>query len=591
MKKHWFKKCNLSRTESSAETTAEDEKDNNGDKKKLNGWKCMPYIIGNETFERVASLGLTANFTIYLVNHFHMEQVVAAQVSNVFSATTNFAPLLGAFISDAYWGRFRTLAYASVASFLGMIVLTLTACIPVLRPATCAPALQAAGKCPSATKSQMGVLILSLVLLTIGAGGVRPCSLPFGVDQFDKTTEKGRRELTRFFNWYYATSTLGAVVALTFIIYLQEKVSWSLGFGIPTLLMLIALVFFFSGTRLYDFVPPEGSVFSGIIQVFVAAYRKRKLMLPAEDDAIEQESLLFNPVIRNERIMKLPLTLQFRCLNKAAIKREGELKEDGTIAKPWTLCTVQQIEEVKCLLRIVPIWASGIVGFVALSQQFTFAVLQGLMMDRHMGPHFEIPPATLGTLSLIALTLFIPIYDLVLVPIARRFTKLEGGITLLQRQGVGLVILALSMIVAGVVEEKRRTSALAHGGISPLSAFWLSPQLIILGIGEAFNAVGQIEFYNRQFPEHMQTLAGSLFYCTLAGAGYVSALLISVVQNNTNWLANNNINAGKLDYFYYIIAGLAAVNFIYFLICAHFYRYKGVPEVKYSSLQEVRSDP
>ena len=277
-------------------------------------------------------------------------------------------------------------------------------------------------------------------------------------------------------------------------------------------------------------------------------------------------------------------------MNKAAIKCEGELREDGTIANPWRLCTVQQIEEVKCLLRIIPIWASGVVCFMALSQQWTFAVLQSVTMDRHLGPHFQIPPATIGTTSLLALILFIPVYDRVIVPIARRFTGLESGITLLQRQGIGLVISALSMIVAGLVEEKRRNSALAHGGMTPMTVLWLVPQLTLMGIGEAFNAVGQIEFYNRQFPEHMQTLAGSLFYCSLAGSGYLSSILVSIIQKYTKWLNNTNLNMGKLDYFYYVIAVMGAVNFIYFLVCAHFYRYKGAPQIELISRKETRED-
>ncbi|URE18702.1 POT family [Musa troglodytarum] len=67
---------------------------------------------------KVASFGVTANFTVYLVRRFHMKQVVAANTINIFIGTTNFAPLLGAFVSDAYCGRFRTIAYASVVSFL-----------------------------------------------------------------------------------------------------------------------------------------------------------------------------------------------------------------------------------------------------------------------------------------------------------------------------------------------------------------------------------------------------------------------------------------------------------------------------------------
>ncbi|ONK75271.1 uncharacterized protein A4U43_C03F15130 [Asparagus officinalis] len=553
------------------------------------GWKAMPYIIGNETFEKLGTLGTSSNLLVYLTSVFHLKSATAATFLNVLNGTTNIAPLVGAFLSDSYFGRYFTLGFASVASFMGMIVLTMTASIRQLQPPSCTPEQLKSETCPGASKAQVGVLILSLILLAIGAGGVRPCSLPFGVDQFDRTTEQGRQGLNSFFNWYYCTSTAGVIVAMTLMVYIQSSVSWPLGFGIPTGLMLLALIFFFLGTRVYTYVPPEGSVFSGTAQVFVAAFRKRSLRLPSPDDVQEQESLLYNSAPKSDRILKLPLTLQFRCLNKAAIKREGELKEDGSVANPWRLSTVQQIEEVKCLLRIVPIWASGIVCFVALAQQWTFSVLQGVTMDRHIGSHFQIPAASLGTLSLVALVLFIPIYDQLLVPIARRITGIESGITLLQRQGTGLVISALSMIVAGLVEQKRRNSALAHGGMTPMSAFWLSPQLILMGVAEAFNAVGQIEFYNRQFPEHLQTLAGSLFYCSLAGSNYLSSILVSIVQKNTNWLNNNDLNHGRIDYFYYVIAAMGAVNFAYFVVCAYFYRYKGVPEIKEEAINEKTS--
>lgn len=75
-------------------------------------------FAGNETFERLATFGLLANFMVYLMRVFHLEQVTAANVLNIWSGVTNFAPLVGAFISDAYVGRFKTIAFASCAAFL-----------------------------------------------------------------------------------------------------------------------------------------------------------------------------------------------------------------------------------------------------------------------------------------------------------------------------------------------------------------------------------------------------------------------------------------------------------------------------------------
>ena len=76
------------------------------------------FWAGNETFERLASIGLMANFMVYLTTKLHMDQVSASNVMNIWNGFTNFAPLFGAFVSDAYAGRFWTIAFASFASLL-----------------------------------------------------------------------------------------------------------------------------------------------------------------------------------------------------------------------------------------------------------------------------------------------------------------------------------------------------------------------------------------------------------------------------------------------------------------------------------------
>ncbi|CAK7332809.1 unnamed protein product [Dovyalis caffra] len=533
------------------------------EKKKPGGWRAMPFILGNETFERLATFGLLANFMVYLMRVFHLEQVSAANTLNIWSGITNFAPLVGAFISDAYVGRFKTIAFASCASFLGMVTVTITAWLPYLHPEKCEPAgkQQSYGHCESPTSIQLGVLFIGLGFLSIGTAGIRPCSIPFGVDQFDPTTEEGKKGLT-------ASST--------------DSVSWVWGFGIPAVLMLCSIILFFIGTRIYVHVKPEGSVFSGITQVFVTAYKKRRLKLPDNCDGEQVDGIFYDPPIKDQSTMlsKLPLTNKFRFLNKAAmIEKNMDLKPDGSCAKQRRLCSIQQIEEVKCLIKICPIWASGIVSFTSMVQQGTFTVSQAQKMDRHLGEKFQIPASSIIVVSMITIGLWLPFYDRILVPALRKVTKREGGITLLQRIGIGNVFSALSMVVAGLVERERRAAAISYPEAAPMSVFWLAPQLVLMGLCEAFVSIGQIELYNKEFPDSMRSLGNSLFYCSFAGASYLSTLVTSVVHKVTgtrhhpDWLTSD-LNAGKLDYFYFLLAGMGVLNMLYFLLCAHRYRYK-----------------
>ncbi|KAI9111436.1 hypothetical protein K1719_017126 [Acacia pycnantha] len=582
----WWLLCSRNSicSSSSSSTVAEPDNMEGGHqkkKKKPGGWRAMPFILGNETFERLAVFGLFANFTVYMTGELHLETVAASNIMNIWFGITNFAPLVGAFISDAYVGRFKTIGFASFASLLGMITVTLTAWIPTLHPPPCTPEQLAQNQCVKANTTHLGVLILGLCFLTIGSAGIRPCSIPFGVDQFDPTTDEGKKGIDGFFNWYYTIFTLVLIVTQTVVVYIQDSVSWKIGFGIPTLFMFLSIIMFFVGKSIYVYVKPEGSIFSGIAQVLVAAYRKRHVELPSDDKI---DGVFYDPPLLegSSVLSKLPLTHQFRCLNKACLIMEGELNSDGTRVNQWRLTSIQQVEELKCLARIFPIWAAGILSLISMAQQGTYTVFQALKMNRHLGPKFQIPAGSISVISFLTIGLWVPFYDRIFVPSLRKITKHEGGITLLQRIGIGMVFSILSMIVAGMVEKSRRGLANSNPdplGIAPVSVMWLAPQLILMGMCEAFSIIGQIEFFNRQFPEHMRSIANSLFPCSFAVANYLSSILVTVIHRTTrtethpDWLTNN-INDGRLDYFYYVIAVIAALNLVFFLFVARRYRYK-----------------
>lgn len=279
-----------------------------------------------------------------------------------------------------------------------------------------------------------------------------------------------------------------------------------------------------------------------------------------------------------------------RWLSKSAITTsEDQINFNGSAANPWKLCSIQQVEEAKCVLRVIPIWASAIIYFVAIIQQQTYVVFQALQSDRRLGnTGFQVPAASFIVFSMLSLTIWIPIYDRILVPSCRKLTGKEGGITILQRMGIGIVLSIITMLVSAVVEERRRHLALTTltlgtapkgGAISSMSALWLAPQLTLAGLTEAFNSIGQMEFYYKQFPENMRSVAGSFLFLGIAGSSYVSGFLVSIVHHITarspgeDWLAED-LNKGKLDRFYYMIAALGVVNFGYFLTFAKWYRYK-----------------
>ncbi|KAF8049578.1 hypothetical protein N665_2177s0006 [Sinapis alba] len=556
---------------------------NHSPERKRGGWRAISFILANETLERMGTMGLSANFMAYLTKVYHMKLVDASNVYNLWLGLSNLAPLFGAIISDAYVGRFKTIAYASFFSLLGLMTVTLTAWLHQLHPPECN--IHHPDSCNRPNKLQLGVLFLGLTFLSIGSGGIRPCSIPFGADQFDQRTEKGLKGMASYFNWYYLTYSIVLIVSHTVVVYIQDNISWTVGFSIPTGLMACSIVMFFVGTRFYVYVKPEGSVFSSIARVIVVARRKRNLKLAVEDSYGTVE--YYDPPLKPGVLSKLPLTDQYKFLDKASVITEGDLTSDGVPVNKWKLCSVQEVEEVKCLIRIIPVWSAGIISVVTMSTQVTFIVPQARTMNRHMGPDFEIPAGSLLVISFITIGIWLPIYDRILVPSLWRIRKFR--LTLLQRMGIGIVFGIMSMFTAAIVERVRRTQALK---MRQISVFWLALQLVLMGLSESFNFIGQIEFFNSQFPEHMRSLANSLFPLSFAASHYLTSLLSTTVhklsggKDQPDWL-DNDLDKGRLDYFYYMIAGLGVINLVYFWYCARSYQYKTGSQIE--DLEEEKS--
>lgn len=563
------------------------------------GIKAMPFIIGNETFEKLGAIGTLSNLLVYLTTVFNMKSIAATTIINVFNGTTNFATLLGAFVCDTYFGRYKTLGFATVASFMGLLLIALTAAIPKLHPPHCG---KEETSCIGPTPWQMAFLLSGFGSLIIGAGGIRPCNLAFGADQFNPNTESGKKGINSFFNWYFFTFTFAQMVSLTIIVYVQTDISWAIGLAIPTILMFISGILFFTGSRIYVKVKASGSPMTSVVQVIVVAIKKRRLKL--SEHPLESMFDYISPKSINS---KLPYTSQFRFLDKAAIiTPEDQVNLDGSAANPWRLCSMQQVEEVKCLVRVIPIWSSAIIYYVAIVQQQTFVVFQALQSDRRLGS-FKIPAASYVVFLMLGLTLWIPIYDRIIVPSLQKITGKEGGITILQRMGIGIFLSIITMLLSAFIEERRRNLALTRpsvgveprrGDISSFSGLWLIPQLTLAGLAEAFTSIGQVEFYYKQFPENMRSIGGSLFYCGMAMSSYLSSFLVSIVHRTTtkaatgNWLTED-LNKGRLDYFYYLIAALGVLNLGYFLVCAKWYKYKGTsssaPEIGMETRQQEKT--
>ncbi|KAH7838057.1 hypothetical protein Vadar_021549 [Vaccinium darrowii] len=535
------------------------------DGKQRGGWITFPFITASVAGLTLASGGWMFNFIVFMIGEYNVKSVDAAQMWNVVNGCTAMFPILGAIVADSFLGSYSTVFISSIFSLLGIILLVLCTTIGSLRPPTCDP--NGPNSCITPSSLQLSILYLALTLATIGVGGTRFTLGSMGADQFDQPKHQWT-----FFNWYMFTTYTTTVISTTAITYVEDNVSWGWGFGICVAANVIGFVVFVAGSRFYRLVKPKGSPFTGLARVVVAAVRKRNVV-----SSNKSEDSYHRADDGGVNVVATTPTGTFKFLNQAALKTEGDVKPDGSIAKQWKLCTLQQVEDLKTLIRLSPLWSTGILLSTPIAVQMSLSTLQAITMDRHLGSHFKIPAGSILVFISVSTCLTLVFVDRFLYPMWR---KIIGRFPPpLQRIGIGHALCALSMAVSAIVESKRIKKAhnIGANSVVPMSALWLVPQLSLAGIGEAFHFPGNTALFYQEFPAALKSTATAMVAMMIALAFYLSTAVVGVVRRDTQWLPDN-INEGRMDKVYWVCFGLGGINFVYFLVCAWFYKYQGLAE-------------
>lgn len=532
------------------------------DKSKTGGWVPAALILVIEISERLSTMGIAVNLVTYLVGTMHLASAESANIVTDFMGTSFLLCLLGGFVADSFLGRYLTIAIFAAVQALGTGMLAMATRLPQLRPPPC----NAVG-CQRANGSQTGILYLSLYLIALGTGGLKSSVSGFGTDQFDEKDQKEKTQMTFFFSRFFFFISTGTLLAVTVLVYIQDEVGRSWAYGICSISMILAISVFLSGTKKYRYKKSSGSPIVHILQVVVASVRKRKLEYPSNTGYLYEDS---------PEASRIQHTNQFCFLDKAAIMTEGDCnKADGENASPnpWKVCSVTRIEEVKMLIRLLPVWATTILFWTTYAQMITFSVEQAATMERSIGS-FTIPAGSLTVFFVGAILITLAVYDRVIMPLLKKW-KGKQGFSCLQRIGIGLFLSVIGMASAALV-EMRRLSVARHVGPNtatlPISVFTLIPQFFLVGAGEAFIYTGQLDFFITRSPKGMKTMSTGLFLTTLSLGFFLSSALVSIVKGMTangrdreGWLADN-INSGRLDCFYGLVAALSALNLAAYLV-------------------------
>ncbi|XP_004606736.2 solute carrier family 15 member 2 isoform X1 [Sorex araneus] len=365
----------------------------------------IAFIVVNEFCERFSYYGMKAVLTLYFLYFLNWNEDTSTAVYHAFSSLCYFTPILGAAIADSWLGKFKTIIYLSLVYVLGHVIKSLGA-IPILG-------------------EHMVHTVLSLVglsLIALGTGGIKPCVAAFGGDQFE---EQHAEERTKYFSVFYLAINAGSLISTFITPMLRGDVQcfgedcYALAFGVPGLLMVLALVVFAMGNKLYKKPPPEGNIVAQVIKCIWFAISNR-----------------FKN--RSEDIPK-----RQHWLDWASEKHPKQL-----------------IMDVKALTRVLFLYIPLPMFWALLDQQGSRWTLQATRMDGNLGL-FVLQPDQMQVLNPLLVLIFIPLFDLV---IYRLISKCGINFSSLRKMAVGMILACLAFAVAAAVEIKINEMASPQAG-------------------------------------------------------------------------------------------------------------------------------
>lgn len=416
--------------------------------------KSIPFILGNEAAERFSFYGMRSILSTFLVAQFFNPtgnpalQTVAEAQSNekvhMFVALAYITPMLGGILADWFYGKYKVILYISILYCFGHLILALF-------------------------DTNLDIFSYGLLIIAIGAGGIKSCVSANVGDQFDKSNE---HLMSKVYGWFYFAINTGSVVSNIFIpiIYFKFGASWA--FGVPGILMALATLIFFSGRNKYVKVPPMG---------------------------INRDNFVF---------------ITFYALTHLSKKQKDENWLD--VAK--SNFNPEKVEGVKAVYRVLAVFAFIPVFWALWDQNLAEWVLQATKLNLNTGLGIIFLPEQVQVLNPIFLVSFIPVFTYFIYP-----TLEKWGIkaTPLRRLGFGFFLTALSFLIISMIQQS------IDGGGKP-SVWWQILAYLFLAWGEIMVSITGLEYAYTNSPKSMKSTMSAIWFSTVS----IGNLFVSKINSN-----------------------------------------------------------
>ncbi|NXO90363.1 S15A1 protein, partial [Certhia brachydactyla] len=361
------------------------------------------FIVINEFCERFSYYGMKAVLTLYFTRFLHWDDNFATAIYHTFVALCYLTPILGAIIADSWLGKFKTILYLSIVYAIGQAVLSVGSINELTN-----------NNQNGSTKNlglNIALSMVGLILIALGTGGIKPCVSAFGGDQFEDEQEKQR---STFFSLFYLSINAGSLLSTLITPTLRasqcgihtKQECYPLAFGVPAVLMAVALVVFVIGSKMYKKVKPQGNIMLEVSKCVGFAIKNR-----------------------------------FRHRSKEFPKREHWL--DWASEK----YDKRLIAQTKMVLRVLFLYIPLPMFWAVFDQQGSRWTLQATAMNGDFG--FKIQPDQMQIVNPILIVIMVPVVNSVVYPLVK---KCKLNFTPLRKMTVGMFLGAMAFVAAALVQ-------------------------------------------------------------------------------------------------------------------------------------------
>jgi POT family proton-dependent oligopeptide transporter len=452
--------------------------------------KAVPYIIGNEAAERFSFYGMRSILTLFLVKQFfnptgntalsQQADAHANKLNHLFVMVAYALPFVGGMIADWFTGKYKLILYISMVYCLGHLLL-------------------------STFDGSLDGFEIGMLVVAIGAGGIKSCVSANVGDQFDASNQD---LLSKVYGWFYFSINAGSMISTILIPWTYDHWGPKWAFGIPGVLMALATVIFFSGRKRYVRVPPAG---------------------------VNRNNLVF---------------ITWYSLTHLGEKKPGQSLLD--VAKKSY--NPERVEGVKAVYRVMAVFFFTLAFWAVWDQCLSEWTLYAAASNRNINlgfTSFTILPGSVSTVNTVFLLLFIPFFNYYVYP---RLDKIGLKTTPLRRLGAGLILTALSFVVIAFTHN-----SIAHGGAP--SIWWQILAFMILSAAEVLVSITGLEYAYTHSPKSMKSTMTGIWFLVVSFGNLITALVNGFIEDGGWWA--RNLKGANYEWFFVAFIMVFVIAFLF----------------------------